>query len=255
MKVIILGSGTAIPLAGRSSPSMALLIENTPLILLDMGPGTLHQLARIGLSHEQINRIFLTHFHPDHTADLIHLFFATRNPSVMERRKPFSITGPTGLNEFVHAFEAAYGHWVSLPPEVMALEELSLKEKSKKGYGTFSITTSHTLHTQNSLAYRVETATGKSVVYSGDTGFCDEIVELARGADLLVLEAAFPEGKEAPGHLTPVSAGHIASLAGVKRLVLTHFYPECLATDIASQCRSTYSGELTIGEDLLHIAV
>ena len=255
MKLIILGSGTAIPLADRSSPSIAVMMENTRLILLDIGPGTLRQLARIGLSHEEIGKIFLTHFHPDHTADLIHLFFAARNRSVMERRKPFSVIGPPGLNRFVNALDTAYGHSISLPPEVMALEELSLEPKSKKDYGAFTIKTSRTLHTENSLAYRIEAVTGKSVVYSGDTGFCSEIVELARGADLLVLEAAFPEGKEVMGHLTPASAGRIASLAGVKRLVLTHFYPECFATDISSQCRSTYGGELTIGEDLLQISI
>jgi len=57
------------------------------------------------------------------------------------------------------------------------------------------------------------------------------------------------------GHLTPSLAGRMAHLAGVKRLVLTHFYPECLKTDIAAQCRRTWHGELTLAEDLLQIQI
>jgi len=78
-------------------------------------------------------------------------------------------------------------------------------------------------------------------------------VELSRGADLLILEASFPDGQDVPGHLTPSRAGHIAALANVKRLLLTHLYPECLETDIAAQCRIHYAGDLTIGTDLLQV--
>lgn len=254
MILIILGSGTAIPLHDRGSPSLILLIEGSP-VLFDIGPGTLRQLTRIGISYEKIERIFLTHFHPDHTADLIHLLFASRNPAVLRRRSPFVITGPSGLSELINALQDAYHTWLTLPPEMMRIEEVDIGKKVKSEYGNFTVTASLTNHTPNSLAYRVENSSGKTVVYSGDTGFCDEIVDLAKGADLLVLESSFPDGGEIEGHLTPSLAGRIATLAGVERLVLTHFYPECLRSDITSQCRKSYEGELILGEDLLQIRV
>ncbi|MBU0735065.1 MAG: ribonuclease Z, partial [Proteobacteria bacterium] len=177
MKLIVLGSGTAIPLNERGSPSLVLLIEGAP-VLFDIGPGTLRQLTRVGISHEKIERIFLTHFHPDHTADLIHLLFVTKNPAVLRRRNPFVITGPQGLRAFIKALQDAYNNWLTLPPEIMRIEELDTRGKTKTQYGRFTVTTAPTNHTPNSLAYRVEDGTGKTVVYSGDTGFCDEITDL-----------------------------------------------------------------------------
>ncbi len=254
MKLIVLGSGTAIPLHDRGSPSLILMIGGSP-VLFDIGPGTLRQLTRVGISYERIEQIFLTHFHPDHTADLIHFLFASKNPAVLRRRKPFVITGPSGLSELINALQDAYHTWLTLPPEMMRIEEIDISKKVKSDYVNFTVTTSPTNHTPNSLAYRVENRSGKTVVYSGDTGFCDEIVDLAKGADLLVLECSFPDGDETEGHLTPSLAGRIATLAGVARLVLIHFYPECLRNDITSQCRQSYQGELVLGEDLLQIRV
>jgi len=254
MKLIVLGSGTAIPLRDRGSPSLVLLIEGSP-VLFDIGPGTLRQLTRVGISYEKIERIFLTHFHPDHTADLIHLLFASNNPGVLKRRRPFVITGPSGLSKLITALQDAYNTWLTLPPEMMRFEEIDINRKVKSDYGNFTVTTSPTNHTPNSLAYCVKNRSGKTVVYSGDTGFCDEIVDLAKGADLLVLESSFPDGDEFEGHLTPSLAGRIATLAGVERLVLIHLYPECLRSDITSQCRKFYEGELVLGEDLLQIRV
>ncbi len=254
MNVIILGSGTAIPLSDRGSPSLAVVIEGNP-ILFDMGPGTLRQLTRVGLSHERIERIFLTHFHPDHTADLIHLLFVANNPAVLKRRRPFVIAGPSGLAGLIADLQGAYHHWLDLPPEIMMIEELGMGKNVRRDCGNFTVITSPTNHTPNSLAYRVEDGEGKAMVYSGDTGFCDEVVDLARGADLLVLESSFPDGDESEGHLTPSLAGHMATLARVERLVLIHFYPECLRSDIMSQCRRSYNGDLILGEDLLHIRI
>ncbi|MFB0521392.1 MAG: MBL fold metallo-hydrolase, partial [Desulfatiglandales bacterium] len=110
-------------------------------------------------------------------------------------------------------------------------------------------------HTPHSLGLRIQDRVGNTVVYSGDTGYCDEIIDLAQGADLLILESSFPDGKGIFGHLTPSEAGDIAKRSGVKRLLLTHFYPECLRSNIESQCRKTYQGELILAADLMHIKV
>ncbi len=253
MDLIILGSGTSIPMADRASPSLALIVNNSP-ILFDMGPGTVRQLTKAGLDFEKIKQIFITHFHPDHTADLIHFLFATRNPSILNRRNPFVITGPEGLNELIHSLQVSYQNWLTLPSEIMKIEEFTTGKITQRDYDDFRIISCPTNHTSHSIAYRVETS-GKTFVYSGDTGYCDDIVTLAEKADTLVLECALPDGNEMEGHLTPSLAGKIATLANVKQLLLTHFYPECLATDIESQCRKTFQGELVLGRDLLKIRI
>ena len=254
MEFIVLGSGTSIPLSDRASPSMALMVDEQTLVF-DMGPGSVRQLAKAGLDFERVDHIFITHFHPDHTADLIHFLFASRTPSIITRRRPFTISGPAGIKELVRNLQGAYGEWLSLPANVMTVEEFEVGKSIRRDYAGFRIITSPTNHTPHSLAYRVESLSGKAVVYSGDTGFCHELVELANGADLLVLECAFPDQMAVEGHLTPSQAGRIATLAKAKQLLLIHFYPECLETNIPEQCRKTYQGKLTLGTDHLRIRV
>ena len=254
MELTVLGSGTAIPLKERSSPSLALVVEGD-LTVFDMGPGSLRQLAMADLDYEALSRVFITHFHPDHTADLVHLLFSSRNPAVMARRRPFVVSGPPGLRNLIGALEQAYNGWLTLPPGLMEIEELNPHTTRKRRYESFTLRWVPVRHTPHSLAYRVTARNGKSIVYSGDTGFCREMVGIASGADLLVLEASFPDGREVEGHLTPSKAGRIAAEAGVHRLLLTHFYPECLATDIRAQCRRTFTGELVLAADLLRLNV
>ncbi|SPD75483.1 Beta-lactamase domain protein [uncultured Desulfobacterium sp.] len=254
MQLIVLGSGTSIPIGDRSSPSLALIVEGSTIVF-DLGPGALCQLARAGLDYEKVERIFITHFHPDHTADIIHFLFASRNPTVLGRRLPFVITGPNGLKGLLTDIQNAFQNWLTLTPDAMKIDELETGITSKREYECFSLIACPVDHTPHSLAYRVDARSGKSLVYSGDTGYCDDIIEIASGTDLLVLECSFPDGKEMPGHLTPSQAGKIASMAKVRRLLLTHFYPECLETDIEAQCRKTYQGEIILASDLLRVSV
>ncbi|MFB0532593.1 MAG: MBL fold metallo-hydrolase [Desulfatiglandales bacterium] len=254
MEIIILGSGTTIPLAERASPSVAIFIEDQ-LLLMDMGPGTVRQMSIAGLKHEDIDYIAISHFHPDHTADLIHFIFVTRHPPILHKRKPFTIIGPKGFSQFLMLLKRPYGDWLDLPSGLMRIEELSTVEKNKKEFDGFRILSAPLNHTPHSLGLRIQDRVGNTVVYSGDTGYCDEIIDLAQGADLLILESSFPDGKGIFGHLTPSEAGDIAKRSGVKRLLLTHFYPECLRSNIESQCRKTYQGELILAADLMHIKV
>jgi ribonuclease BN (tRNA processing enzyme) len=254
MHLIILGSGTGIPMAQRGSPSLLFYAEEGPM-LMDIGPGSLRQLARVGVPFEKVKRILTTHFHPDHTADLVHFLFATRNPSVLNQRAPFVITGPQGLKDLLGMLQRAFEHWLDIPSEIMTVDELSIEKPDRRSFPSFRLISQPLKHTPRSVAYRIELPSGKSFVYSGDTGYCSEIIELARGTELLALECAFPEGHRAEGHLTPSEAGRIGTLAKVGRLVLLHLYPETLKTDVVGECRKTYGGELILGSDLLHLSI
>jgi ribonuclease BN (tRNA processing enzyme) len=254
MEIIILGSGTTVPHPHRAPPSVAVFIDDQ-FLLLDIGPGTVRQMTRAGLTHEQIDYIAISHFHPDHTADLIHFIFATRHPPVLKKRKPFTIIGPKGLSEFLTLLKKPYGRWLDLPSGLLTVEELHTGEKDNIAFDTFSIQSAPVHHTPHSIGFRVEDNSGRVIVYSGDTDYCEEIVDLAKGAELLILESSFPDDGEVQGHLTPSKAGEIATRSRVKRLLLTHFYPECLRSDIERQCRRTYQGELILAVDLLSLTV
>jgi ribonuclease BN (tRNA processing enzyme) len=111
------------------------------------------------------------------------------------------------------------------------------------------------VHIRHSLCYRVESADGKSLVFSGDTTYCDAIIEAAKAADLLVLECAAPDEEPMKVHLTPTEAGQIAALSGCRRLVLTHFYPNCEAYDMITPCKKVFDGEVILAEDLMRLSV
>jgi ribonuclease BN (tRNA processing enzyme) len=119
----------------------------------------------------------------------------------------------------------------------------------------FTVLSIPVAHNPESIAYRINSLQGKSVVYSGDTDFNTNLIMLAQDADLLICESAFPDQNKVPGHLTPSLAGAIAKQANVRKLVLTHLYPECDLTDIRAQCRKEYDGPLTIAEDLMKIKI
>ncbi|MBW1735913.1 MAG: ribonuclease Z [Deltaproteobacteria bacterium] len=254
MELIVLGSGTGFPLPDRGSPSMVLL-HGAGCMLFDMGPGALRQLTRAGLDYKTIHHIFFTHFHPDHTGDLVHFLFATRHPSTLSSRAPFGITAPKGFVEFLHRLQEAYPKWLELPPNLMRIEERDTDNRETGTLGDLTVISHPVKHTPHSIAYRVEDPDGRSFVYSGDTDYCEGLVDLARDTDILFLECSFPDQSPVEGHLHPLTAGRIASLAQAKKLVLLHFYPEVLSTEIGTQCRQTYDGELILARDFLRLTV
>ena len=94
---------------------------------------------------------------------------------------------------------------------------------------------------------------GKVMAYSGDAKDCAELVELGRGADVLILECSYPDQLAHGGHLCPAQAGQIATRAGARHLVLTHLYPVCNVSEIEAQTRQVFAGRLTVAHDGLVI--
>ena len=254
MRVTILGSGTCVPRLKRSSSSFLLQVQHE-LLLFDLGAGTMRRLLEAGFTISQVSHIFFSHLHPDHTGEFVSFLFATKYPQTYRRRTPFQIIGSRGLHDFYEGLRAVYKEWIEFEAGIMSLIEMDNNGHDQFVNNTFSVDTLPMAHIETSVGYRITGADGATVAYSGDTDFCENAVGLARDADLLICEAAFPDAMKVKGHLTPSLAGRIAVEAGVKRLLLTHFYPECESIDVEAQCRRTYDGPLILASDLMVVDV
>jgi ribonuclease BN (tRNA processing enzyme) len=254
IRVTVLGSGTCVPSLVRSSCSVLMRVGEKQLVF-DAGPGTMRRLLEAGTDIYHIDYLLLSHFHPDHSAELVPLLFATQYPDAHRRRKRLTVIGGPGLKHFFESLVAVYGHWIQLAEDKIDFLELEDRPGNAFDEAGFRITVAPMVHNPESLAYRVETPSGASVVYSGDTDYADRLVTLSRRAGLLICESAVPDEEKIPGHLTPALAGRIASEAAVQRLMLTHFYPACDHVDIAAQCRRKYQGPLLLAEDLMTVRV
>lgn len=249
-KITILGSGTCVPRLDRSACA-ALVETGAAKMLLDLGPGTIHRMLEYGVTIFDVTHIAFSHFHPDHTSEFIPLVFATKYPDGPYRRQLLTVLGGRGLQAFYKGLQAVYGEWIVLPKGQMAVRELDVLEGETRTFADFKLTARPVNHRPESLAYRIEDRNGRVIVYSGDTDECDSLADLARDADLFICESAMPDQAKGPGHLTPSMAGKIATDAGVKRLVLTHFYPPCDEVDVVKQAGRAYKGEIYAAEDLM----
>ncbi len=251
--ITILGSGTCVPSLRRSSCAFLLEVADQKL-LFDLGVGTIHRLLARGVALCEITHIFLSHFHPDHSAELVPFLFSSKYGGFPERG-PLTLIAGTGLQQFYRGLQAVYGKWIEWAPELLHFYEVIPDSGLLPVFDGFTLAAKPVQHNPESLAFRITSRRGKSVVYSGDTDEDPGLIEIADQTDLFICECAFPDELKVPGHLTPARAGDIASRAGVKQLVLTHFYPVCDQTDIRRQCRTTYKGPLILATDLLELVI
>lgn len=254
LRITILGSGTCVPSLERSA-SAVLIRSGGRSLLIDCGPGTMRRLLEAGSSIFEIDLLLLSHFHPDHSGELGPLLFAGKYGRTAGTAGPRQVAAGRGLNAFHRGLQSAWGSWIVPEEGRVEMTELDTGGRDRLRCGPVEITTEPVAHNPESLAFRVRGPGGRCVVYSGDTDVCEGLTRLAQGAEVLICESALPDDGKVRGHLTPSLAGDIARRAAVGRLVLTHFYPECLRTDIRRQCRRTWDGELDLAADLMEIDI
>jgi ribonuclease BN (tRNA processing enzyme) len=260
--VIILGSGTGVPLRTRSGPGWALIL-GTPqadAILVDPSAGSAGRLSANGIPFERLTHVLLTHFHPDHTGDLVPILFAYRNLGYPQGHPPLHLIGPQGLGKLLRDLRGVYGSWIE-PPCAVRVTELAAPLAMPGGppggpegprsvrIGPFDVSPFPVVHASPSVAYRFEARGGPTLAYTGDTDVCDGAVTAARNADILLIECSFPEGQKRSGHLVPSEAAGIAAAAGARRAVLLHRYPECDGQDLVAPFRERFGGEVIVAED------
>jgi ribonuclease BN (tRNA processing enzyme) len=247
MEITIIGSGTGEPSLKRSGPAVLLKVGKRN-VLIDSGFGTLTRLLREGVTYLDIDEIFYTHLHCDHVSDLAPMLFAMRNMA-RPREKKLVVFGPHGIKRYYTGLLDLYHPTLEPEGYEVSVIELCRDDIAEGGLRVSSLPLAHTCP---SVGYRFESG-GRSFVFSGDTGYCGNIVALGKDADLLVLECSAPDGYGMEGHLTPSLAGRIAREASAKRLLLTHLYSVCDGFDIPGQCRKEFSREIAVASDGMKI--
>ena len=249
VKLTVLGSGTCVPHRKRGS-SGYLLAAGTCSSLLDCGNGAVWKLEKIGVDYLGVDNVFITHFHPDHTSDLIPLLFATKHPYGKRREKALGIWGPDGFSEFLEKLRAPYREWVR--PELVEIHETG---KKKRKIGDLEIKTFRTVHTENSVGYEIRTL-GKKIVYTGDTGYFPGLRKVASDADIFVTECALPDSEKMAIHMTPSDIAEILRESSPKKIVLSHLYPSMDGRDLGEEIKALSGNretEIIVAEDLMEI--
>lgn len=277
-RLVLLGTaGGPTPKVSRAAPAQAIVVGDR-IYLVDCGDGVARQFALAKLPLSQLRAVFITHQHSDHNAGYGPLFLLGWNAGI---RQPVDTYGPPPLVAMTrHLFEA-YEYDITLrmkdegqPPLVPLVRPHEITAPGivfSDDRVRVTAALNHHPPIEHSFAYRIDTA-DRSIVISGDTAYSENVLALARGADVLVHEVflrAFWERPDAP--LTPGVRRHIiashtdiddvsrlAAGAGVKTLVLTHVVPSeptgAVADDVwIAGAKKHFRGEVILGRDLMEI--
>jgi ribonuclease BN (tRNA processing enzyme) len=278
-RLILLGTGGGPRPKKENNASAQVIVVNDALYVVDCGDGVARQLVLAGLSLDKLRHVFITHHHSDHNADYGNLLLLSWASGLRTRVDTW---GPPPIEQMTRLFFEmnAYDIDIRIADEgrVPLLPLIHAHELAKPGLvmqdDNVSVRFTLVNHplVEPAYAYRFDTP-DRSIVISGDTRWSDNLIELARGADVLVHEALFlpavdrlvvrvPNASTLRQHLlashtSAEDCGRIAAAAGVKTLVLSHFVPpddpqvtEDMWRDAA---RQHYRGEIIVGRDLLEI--
>jgi ribonuclease BN (tRNA processing enzyme) len=246
MKMTVLGCSGSVP--GPDSPASGYLVEAEGYrLVLDLGHGAFGALQRF-VDPASVDAIVITHLHADHCIDLTAYIVALRyGASGYHANGPdgrIPLLGPAGTKD---RLEAAYDPLA----RKLGLHELFGFTTPVDGteLGPFTLSFADVKHPVPTTAVRV-TCGDRSLAYSADTGESEELVKLARGADVFLCEASVgPDEEFVPNlHLSGRQAGEHADRAGVDRLIVTHVPPWNRRDVAAHEAAQTFHGPVECAE-------
>ncbi len=246
-QVVFLGTGTPVPNADRSGPSVAIIVNNTPY-LVDLGPGVVRRATAgfrkgiAGLHHSKLKIAFITHLHSDHTLGYPDFIFT---PWVVGRTGPLKVFGPTGIKEMTDHILSAWKEDIDIRENGLGK---NLPDRSIDGYhvdvneilpgiihkdSNVTVTAFATAHGdwKETYGYRFQTP-DRSIVISGDTRPVQSVVDNCNGCDILIHEVYTEKAEQESGiewkayrskyHTSSRQVAEIATKAKPKLLVLYH---------------------------------
>ncbi len=261
MDVWTIGTSSSVPTRDRDLPANMINFDGERL-LFDCGEGTQKRLMMDKLGLMKISRVFITHWHADHFSGLLGLIqtlemegrehplyiygpprteeftervldtgYFTRNYDIIVEDivEGDAIVGegyevlPFEVEHGVNAFGYVFEEESKVKANKRKMKEIGLGASPKVGQLKQGKAVEHEGETIQPSDV-VEEVPGRKIVYSGDTAKCDNMVEHARDADILIHEATVGHEliDERPNHTSARQAAEIAREAGVDKLVLTH---------------------------------
>ena len=278
-RLILLGTGGGPrPRANRTASSQVIVVNGAAYVV-DCGDGVARQLAAAGIPLPTLRHIFITHQHSDHNIDYGNLILLAWAVGLETRLDTW---GPPPLEKMTRLFLEMNEYDINIrikdegyPPLAPLVHPHELtRGGTVLSEGPVKVTTTLVPHpiVEPALAYRFDTP-DRSIVISGDTAPSDNLIQLAKGADVLVHEAMHLGGVDRlvarvpnhPGlrqhllasHTTVEDVGRVAQEAGVKLLVLSHLVPadDPAITDAMwiEGARVHFRGPVIVGRDLLEV--
>lgn len=245
MKVTVIGCWGGYP-AAKEASSGYLLEHDGYKILMDCGSGVLSHLQTY-INPKELNAVFISHFHPDHDAD-IGVYQHALLIDHMMGNEPVTVPIYSHAEDKPAAEKLNYKIYTKWMP---VYEEKTIE------VGPFKVTAMKTNHSVPCYAYRFE-ADGKVFAYTGDTSFKPGLIPFFRNANVLLSECNFYEGMgaaERAGHLTSVQAAKIAVESQVDKLVLTHLPHFGQLDDLVTQAEQIFDKEVCLAKAGLTINV
>ncbi|WP_395408296.1 MBL fold metallo-hydrolase [Pseudoduganella sp. UC29_106] len=266
MRVHLLGTGSPLPETKRFGPSI-LVEAGGRKFLFDAGRGPMQRLHTLGIPFADVDKLFITHLHSDHTIGIPDLYLTGW---LRGRKSPLHVWGPAGTRNMMEHIAKAFDFDIRIR---LDQNPGSNVKAADIGPGVVyeqdgvTITAFEVDHgpVHPAYGYRIDYA-GRSVVLSGDTKYSEALVQRAKGVDLLVHEVAAgseqqmrtsPVVRNVVGiHTTPEDAGRVFSKAAPRMAVYSHIVLFGVTeAELERRTRSTYAGPLMVGEDLMTFEV
>lgn len=271
--VTLLGTGVPSPNLSRRGASQIINLGKDT-VMVDCGAGTLYRLLESKADTHSISHICLTHLHSDHITGIPDLLWA----GWVGRwwTKPPKIIGPKGTAQFIERILLAFEEDIRLRTEEGATSRtgiipdvVEVSDGWEMKHGIWNILAISVDHepVRDALGFLFRLG-DRSIVISGDTRRCENLINHSKDADLLVHEVIWGDGMrnlidnaKMPQrarlerifsyHTPSLEVGKIAAIANVKHLVLTHLvFAGGTPDDLISDVRQSFHGKLSIGEDL-----
>ncbi|HLJ03363.1 MAG TPA: MBL fold metallo-hydrolase [Solirubrobacteraceae bacterium] len=246
MLITVLGKSPSWEDAGGACTAY-LVQEGDYTLLLDCGTGS---FAKLRLAHDylDVDAVLITHLHSDHFFDLVPFSYGLTLTSRTRRAEPPRLCAPPGAREVFRQMLGAWGK-PDLIESAFALEEYD--PAAGLELGPLRARLREVPHFTRTFAVDLSDGRGR-LTFGADCGPNDALVELARGTDVLLIEAALtePEDPSEPrGHLTPREAGEHGRRAGAKRLVVTHFSDEVDREWLRSEAEAGCGGPVELAAE------
>jgi len=262
-RITLLGTGSPRPTLDRHHPAALVQWGNGGHMLVDAGDGVVGQLLAAGVALEGVHNVALTHMHWDHILGYPAFVWGSWNAG----RLKLSVTGPLGTADMHHSLVESYyreqAEWaIDLGFPRSGFDDVTVRDVPVGWSDTIDgclVAAGPVYHPpMHALAFRFSYQ-GRTLVVTGDTAMCDELIAFCQGVDVLVIDAcaAKPSDDLAPQrrriierlhefHASPQDCIDIAAMAKVSKVVLTHHLPGAEPDFDASN----YTGEVVVGNDL-----